>query len=302
MPSAQMLLVRELIELHRAPTSPSIDERRLRYERAETAFGADSVPAGERVVAGGCEAEWVRPRRGHEPVLVYTHGGAYAYGSSRSHRHLSGMIGMAAETAVLSLDYRRAPEHPFPAAVEDAFAAYRWLLEQGVPARRIVLAGDSAGGGLVVASMLMARDAGVPLPAAGACLSPWFDLTGEGGSLLTHADRDPLLDPEDLRRTAALYLGGADPRHPLASPLFADLRGLPPLLLHVGSEEILLDDARTLARSAAGAGVRVALEEWPDMVHVWHWYFPVLDEARLAIDRIAAFLAEALEAVGEPSR
>jgi acetyl esterase/lipase len=293
-PSAQMLLVRELIELHRAATTLSIEERRLRYDRAEAAFGADSVSAGERVAAGGCEAEWVRPRRTDEPVLVYTHGGAYAYGSSRSHRHLAGTIGAAAETAVLSLDYRRAPEHPFPAAVEDAFAAYRWLLDQGVAPARIALAGDSAGGGLVVASMLRARDAGVPLPAAGACLSPWFDLTGEAGTLRTHADRDPLLDPDDLGRMAGLYLAGADPRHPLASPAFADPRGLPPLLVHVGSEEILLDDARTFARSAAAAGVAVTLEEWPDMVHVWHWYFPVLDEARQAIDRIAAFLAEAL--------
>jgi phosphinothricin tripeptide acetyl hydrolase len=296
-----MLLVRELIELQGAP-SQSIEERRERYERAEAAFGADSVPPGEQVVAGGREAEWVRPRRRDEPVLLYLHGGAYAFGSPRSHRHLAATIGAAAQAAVLSLDYRRAPEHPFPAAVDDAVAACRWLLGLGVPPARMALAGDSAGGGLAVAAMLAARDAGEPLPAAGAFMSPWFDLTCETGTHRALAERDPVLNSDDLRRMARLYLGGADPRHPLASPAFADLRGLPPLLVQVGSEEILLDEARAFARSAGAAGVWVRLEEWPDMVHVWHWYFPVLDEARQAIDRMGDFLRRALGGDEEPGR
>ncbi|HSZ05774.1 MAG TPA: alpha/beta hydrolase fold domain-containing protein [Solirubrobacteraceae bacterium] len=298
MSSADIGLVRELIELQAPMRAAPLAERRLQYDRAEQAFGGDGKP-GEIVDAGGCPAEWVRAQRGStRPIVLYIHGGGYSLGSTRSHRHLAASIGYAADAAVLSLDYRRAPESPFPAAIEDATAATRWLLTHtDAP---VILAGDSAGGGLVVATMIALRDAGLPLPAAGVCLSPWLDLTCTADAHTRLADRDPLLSRAELKRMADAYLCDADAQQPLASPAFAELAGLPPLLIQVGAEEILLDDARTLAGSARAEGVEVTLEEWPDMIHVWHWYFPVLAEGRQAITAIAAFIRR--HAAGQPLR
>jgi phosphinothricin tripeptide acetyl hydrolase len=214
-------------------------------------------------------------------------------GSPRSHRHLAAAIARAAGARALLLDYRRAPEHPFPAAVDDALAAYRWLLESaGVAPGSVVVAGDSAGGGLTVATLLAARDAGLPQPGAGVCISPWVDLTCSLPTYATKAAVDPVVDAALVQKMAKAYLGGTDPRTPLASPLHADLRGLPPLLAQVGGDEVLLDDARELAARAKGAGVDATLEVWDAMVHVWHWFLPMLDEAQAAIDRIGAFVRE----------
>jgi phosphinothricin tripeptide acetyl hydrolase len=188
------------------------------------------------------------------------------------------------------LDYSLAPENPFPAAVEDTISAYLWLLDSGIDASNIVVAGDSAGAGLTIALMISLRDAGLSLPAAGVCISPWIDLTCSGSSHISKADSDPLLNTDELCQMAALYLNGQDERDPLASPVFANLEGLSPLLVQVGSEEILLEDARELARRATAAGVSVKLEEWPDMIHVWHWYFPLLHEGRGAIAATAEFI------------
>jgi phosphinothricin tripeptide acetyl hydrolase len=296
--SAELSLVRELIELNQPNRTLSIAQRRQHYDLAEAAFG-DVAPPGERVVAGHVAGEWVRARRGDEddkPVLVYLHGGTYSLGSVRSHRHVAAAIGDASGAAVLALDYRLAPEYAFPAAVADALAAYRWLLGCGVRPARIVLAGDSAGGGLAVATMVALRDEGDPLPAAGVCISPWADLACAGASHVTKAGCDPLLVSGELRCMAKYYLRGADSRHPLASPVYADLTGLPPLLVQVGTDEILLDDARALARSARDSGVAVTLEEWPEVVHAWHWYFPVLAEGRHAIKAIGTFVAATLGA------
>jgi len=168
-------------------------------------------------------------------------------------------------------------------------AAYRWLLDQGISSDRIVVAGDSAGGGLAVATLLATRDAGMATAAAGVCISPWVDLTCSGGSYQTKAAADPIVRRAGVEDMARAYLGSTDPRTPLASPLFADLRGLPPLLIHVGSEEVLLDDAVQLADRAKAAGVEVTLEVWDQMVHVWHWFLPMLDEAQGAIDTIGGF-------------
>lgn len=285
MSGAEIGLVRELIELQAPLRAAPIAERRRQYDRAERTFGRDNEP-GELVDAGGCPAEWVRAQRdSSQPVVLYIHGGGYSLGSTRSHRHLAAAIGDAADAAVLSLDYRRAPEFPFPAAVEDAAAATRWLLAH--THAPVILAGDSAGGGLVVATMIALRDAGDRLPVAGVCLSPWLDLTCTADALTRLAECDPLLSRVELERMAGTYLGDADARQPLASPAFAELAGLPPLLIQAGSEEILLDDARNFASRARAEGVEVTLEEWPEMIHVWQWYFPVLAEGRQAIAAIA---------------
>ncbi len=221
--------------------------------------------------------------------MLYLHGGGYVIGSPRSHRHLAAAIATAAGSSALLLEYRCAPEAPFPAAVDDAVAAYRWLLDQGVSAGGIAIAGDSAGGGLTVATLLALRDAGLALPAAGVCISPWVDLTCSGASYATKAVADPIVKRAGVDEMARAYLGAADRRTPLASPLFADLRGLPPLLIQVGSEEVLLDDSVQLAERARAAGVDTTLEVWDQMIHVWHWFLPLLDEAEEAVAAVGRF-------------
>jgi acetyl esterase/lipase len=295
MPSAEMELIRELVAVTSPHRHGSLAERRARYDLAETAF-TDDVPQPARPVrVAGCPAEWVGNREDAGTVVLYLHGGSYSFGSPRSHRHLAGAIAAAAGAAALVLDYPLAPEHPFPAAVEATVEAYRWLLATGSAPARVVLAGDSAGAGLVLAALLTVRGAGEPLPAAGVCLSPWVDLTCTGESHAGRAGRDPLLDTADLLRMADGYLAGADPRDPLVSPVFADLRGLPPLLIQAGTEEVLLSEARLLADRARGSGVAVTYQEWPDMIHVWQYYFPVLAEGREAVTAIGEFVRAAVD-------
>jgi acetyl esterase/lipase len=201
-------------------------------------------------------------------------------------------IARAAQARALVVDYRLAPENPHPAAVDDAIAVYRDLLDRGVRSDEIVVAGDSAGGGLTLATCIAARDAGLPLPAAGVCISPWVDLEGLGESMIANADRDPLVKKDLVRGMAQAYLGRQDPRTPLAAPLYADLRGLPPLLIQVGTAETLLDDARRIAQRAKAAGVDTTIEEWADMIHVWHCFGSFLPEAQEACDRIGEFVRE----------
>jgi acetyl esterase/lipase len=224
--------------------------------------------------------------------MLYLHGGGYVVGSIATHRGLAGRLSQAAAARVLLVDYRLAPEHPFPAAVDDAAGAYRWLLAQGIEPARLVIAGDSAGGGLTIATLVALRDAGVPLPAAAVCLSPWVDLEGRGDSVTTKAAADPLVHKDMLVQLAAWYLAGADPRTQLAAPLYADLRHLPPLLIQVGTAEILLDDAIRLAEKATAAGVKVTLEPWEDMIHVWQLFAPMLPEGQKAIEGIGVFVRQ----------
>jgi monoterpene epsilon-lactone hydrolase len=287
----------EAVRAHLAKLPPSDSlttaERRAQYERAEKAFPTPPDVKVEHVGAPAAPAEWLRPPAADSGrVVLYLHGGGYVIGSPRSHRHLAAAIAGAARASALLLDYRLAPEHPYPAAVEDATAAYRWLLDRAVAPGRIVIAGDSAGGGLTVATLLALREAGVPLPAAGVCISPWVDLTCGGDSYRTKAAADPIVTRAGVAQMAQAYLGATPPRTPLASPLFADLRGLPPLLIHVGSEEVLLDDARLLAERARAAGVEVTLEVYDRMIHVWHWFLPMLDEAQSAVEAIGRFVRE----------
>ena len=285
----------DVVRAHLAKLPPSDSlttaERRAQYERAEKAFPTPPDVKVERVNAPVAPAEWLRPPSA-EPgrVVLYLHGGGYVIGSPRSHRHLAAAIASSAGASALLLDYRLAPEHPYPAAVDDATAAYRWLLDQAIAPARIVIAGDSAGGGLTVATLLALREAGVPLPAGGVCISPWVDLTCGGASYATKAAADPIVRRDGVEQMARDYLGATPPRTPLASPLFADLRGLPPLLIHVGSDEVLLDDAVQLAERSRTAGVDTSLEVYERMIHVWHWFLPMLDEAQTAVDAIGRFV------------
>jgi acetyl esterase/lipase len=203
---------------------------------------------------------------------------------------LAGYLAQGAHAKVLLIDYRLGPEHPFPAAVEDAAAAYHFLLQQGVAPSNITIAGDSAGGGLALAVLVLLRDAAEPLPATAVCLSPWVDLAGTGLSMETNREVDLMLSPELLARYASLYLNGREASEPLASPIYADLTGLPPTLIQVGSEEILLDDASRLAEKAQAAGVSVTLEVWPKMFHVWPALAMIIPEGGQAIARIAEFI------------
>ena len=287
----------DAVRAHLAKLPPSdsmtVAQRRTQYERAEKAFPTPPDVKVEHVTAGTVPSEWLSaPGARADAAVLYLHGGGYVIGSPRSHRHLAAAIGRAASSPVLLPDYRLAPECPYPAAVDDAVAAYRWLLGQAIAPARIVIAGDSAGGGLTVATLLALRDAGVPLPAAGVCISPWVDLTCGGGSYTTRAAVDPIVTREGVGAMATAYLAGKDPKTPVASPLFADLHGLPPLLIQVGDAEVLLDDAVLLAERARKAGVDATLDVWDAMIHVWHWFFPMLDEGQAAIDRIGEFVRD----------
>ena len=284
-----------VVREHLAKLPPSsaltIEQRRAQYDRAERVFPTPADVAIETVKAPQRPAEWLRPPGVRaDTVVLYLHGGGYVIGSPRSHRHLAAAIARSAGARALSLDYRLAPEHPFPAALEDAVAAYQWLLGQGIAPGRVVLAGDSAGGGLTVATLIALRERGLPRPAAGVCISPWVDLACGGTSYATKAATDPIVTRDGVAELARAYLGNGDPKTPLASPLYADLQQLPPLLVQVGSEEVLLDDARGLAARTRAAGVDVTIEEWPAMIHVWHWFLPMLDEAERAIAVIGDFV------------
>jgi len=285
----------DVVRAHLAKLPPSasmtIAERRAQYDRAERVFPTPPDVAIEAVTAPARPAEWLRPPGARtDAAVLYLHGGGYVIGSPRSHRHLAAAIARAAGTAALLVDYRLAPEHPFPAGLDDAVAAYQWLLGRGLAPSRVVVAGDSAGGGLTVATLLALRDRGLPQPAGGVCISPWVDLTCSGATYATKAAVDPIVTRESVAMMAQAYAGAGDPKAPLLSPLYADLRGLPPLLVQVGSDEVLLDDALGLGERARAAGVDVTVEEWPAMIHVWHWFLPMLAEAERAVGVIGKFV------------
>jgi acetyl esterase/lipase len=235
--------------------------------------------------------------------LLYLHGGGYVIGSPDTHAGLVGELARRAGLRAMSVDYRLAPEHPFPAAVDDGLAIYRELLAAGTDPQDLVLAGDSAGGGLSIATLLMAREAGLPQPAAVVLFSPWVDLTLAGGSMRSKEDADPIFSEADLRAYVDLYVRAGDRAHPLASPVFADLTGLPPLLVQVGANEVLLDDAVRLAGRAGADDVEVTLEVGPGLPHVFQHHYGHLDEADAALDRAARFLTTHLGADRlEPAR
>ncbi|HKQ76081.1 MAG TPA: alpha/beta hydrolase [Blastocatellia bacterium] len=291
MSSGDVRQVRELLASLPDIGSLTLTELRQTYDQVGQQF---LLPDGVSVAttdAGGVNAEWAHAQNARrDAVILYFHGGGYAIGSLTSHRHLVAALSQAAGMGALAVDYRLSPEHPFPAAVDDAVRAYQWLLESGVAPNDIVIAGDSAGGGLTVATLIALRERGLPQVAAGVCLSSWVDLTLTAESYTTRADLDPIVTRESLTAWTQAYMQGQDARMPLASPLFADLAGLPPLLIQVGTDEVLLDDSISLAARAKAAGVDATLEVWDEMIHVWHYFYPMLREGREAIARIGDFI------------
>jgi epsilon-lactone hydrolase len=289
MSGSEMDAVREL--LRSRPRPAGFAERRERLD----AIGSTSPLATdirlEPTDANGVPAEWsLAPGSDPSKALLFFHGGGYCSGSIVSHRGMVTEVGRAAKVRTLAVGYRLAPEHPFPAAMEDARSAYDFLFDQGIAPPKIAIGGDSAGGGLTLALMSSVRDAGHPLPGCAWLVSPWVDLQMTGASLAEKVNVDPLISKSYLEELACAYLAGADPANPLVSPLNADLAGLPPLLVQVGSAETLLDDAVRIARRAGAADVRIKLEIWPHMIHAWHLWAAQLEDGRRGIASAGAFI------------
>ncbi len=279
-----------LTERKNAPALATLQEVRASYEEMVSKIPLFVNTEIEKIEVNGIKAEWVTaPNVDKNYVVLYLHGGAYVLGSINTHRALASRISAATKAKVLLLDYRLAPEHPFPSAIEDSCSAYRWLVSKGFSNNNIFICGDSAGGGLTLSTVISLRDAQESLPKRIALISPWTDLAATGDSLTTLSEVDPWLEPKELTTLASLYLAGSDAKHPLASPLFANLSDLPQMLIQVGSDEILLDDSTRLAKLAKVAGVDVELEVWQGMWHVWHAFADKLSEGQKAIDKIGTF-------------
>jgi len=299
MASAELKTITEMLRARQqeAPLDISFPESRALFEQMTAAFPLPSGVTATPVDAGGIPAEWIAaPGASDEQTVYWLHGGGYCIGSINTHRGLLARISAASRTRVLAIDYRLAPEAPFPAAVEDAVAGYLWLLSIGVDPEQIIIGGDSAGGGLTVATVVALKEDGKPLPAATVCISPWTDLALTGKSLRSKAESDPMITNDGITRVRDAYVGDSDPTAPLVSPIYADLSGLPPLLIQVGENEVLLDDSTRLAERAENAGVDVSLEVWPEMIHVWHFFAAMLPEGQQAIARIGEWVRQRLGA------
>lgn len=291
MASSELQLVLQMLRGNPFLTDQSPEEMRAGLGAMTGTLALDSDVRVEPITVAGMKAEWITtPAVSPGHVILYLHGGGYVVGTLDTHRELASRLGRAAGTRVLTIDYRLAPEHPHPAAVEDAVAAYRWILAQDVAPERIAIAGDSAGGGLTIATLVALRDRGVPLPRSGVCFSPWVDLEGTGASMDEITD-DPMLNRSSIRHFAGFYLaGGIDPRTPLAAPLHANLAGLPPLLIQASRHEVLRDDAVRIAEKARAAGVDCTIELTDEVPHVWQIFAAILPEAREALASAGAFL------------
>ena len=292
MASPELHKLVEMLRTSKLSADPTIEEMRAGWEK----FAASFVPASdisfEPVVARSVAAEWVAaPDSDSSRVVLYFHGGGYTIGSIASYRSFTGRLARATRSRLLSVGYRLAPEHPFPAAVDDAASSYRWLLDQGISPSRVAVAGDSAGGGLALSMAVAIRDAGGPMPATIVAIGPSTDLAKEGASMKERAHLDPIVNYASSMAHALRYVGAqGDLKHPLASPLYADLQGLPPLLIMVGTHEALFDDSTRFAARAEGAGVEVQLDIWQEMIHVWPIFADILPEGRQAIARIGDYI------------
>jgi len=297
MQSLRGRLAYEFLRLAGSPfdRSTPLEDQRAYLERQGRRVPVSREVKVQSTSIGPTHAEWLRPREARrDAALLYLHGGGYTMGSCNTHRALVARIAAAAGVSALLIDYRLAPEHPFPAALTDAKNAYGWLVHRGLEAGRIAVIGDSAGGGLAAALAVGLRDQGQPLPGALVCMSPWLDLTMSGETMKTCARADPLITWETSVLNARRYVGDHHPKEPLISPLFANPAGLPDMYIQVGQHEVLRSDSERFATSARQAGVNVRFEVWPGMWHVWHAWAPWVPEAGRAIRLIGGFVRERL--------
>ena len=293
--SFQAKIVKKLLPLQFSGWSDiPIEAQRARQGRFKRSARIPADIRCQPVDAEGVPAEWIAAPDSSMGAILYLHGGAYALGSIKNHRNFVARLARACQTRALAINYRLAPEHPYPAALEDVMAAYQWLLTQGNDPSQIIIAGDSAGGGLALATLVALRDAGKTLPAGAVCISPWTDLAMTGTSIQSKAKVDLILDPDSLEMYAKYYAGDHGRKSPLISPHYADLAGLPPLLIQVGTDEVLLDDARRCNKNAREAGVEVTLEVWDEMFHVFQ-LISFLPEAKKAMEHIAEFVSKSLK-------
>jgi acetyl esterase/lipase len=288
---AQLDSLITLLRSRPAPATQDIADSRARFEKMCAFLGGAPDAKREKVDVDGVPAEWVAaPGCDTSRAVLFLHGGGYAIGSINTHRRLAYDVSAASGARVLLIDYRLAPEHPFPAAVDDAATAWRWLLKQGLATDKLAVAGDSAGGGLTIATLVNLRDRKLGLPACAVAISPWVDLEGVGTSMTTRAGADPMVQKAGLTWMADMYLAGKDARTSLAAPLHADLGGLPPVLVQVGTAETLLDDATRIAERLHRAGSEVKLSVWPNMLHVFPLFAPILSEGMDGCREIGQFM------------
>ena len=291
MSQEELAAIYEMMAASPYPDDANPAEMRVGIDAAGEAFPVpDSVDITPLEMAG-LSCEWTVAKSGQSgPAMLYLHGGGYIAGSLTSHRNLVARLAEKIDGRILTVDYRLAPEHPFPAAVVDGLAAYEALLDSGIDPNHLTIGGDSAGGGLTMATLVSARDKGLPMPAGALLFSPWTDLTASGATIATNAAVDPTIGLKVIKASADHYLAGAEGNSPLASPIFADLRGMPPVFIQTGAVEVLLSDSETLRDRLTEAGSDCQLEVWDKMFHVWHAQWPILSEARDAIDKAAAFV------------
>lgn len=286
---ARRELAAVLADIDANPWPTEIPEARILYDKMGPPVAADIKT--ELFEIGGMPAQlYIPPEVDADRALLLLHGGGYVYGSLQSHAGMVAEVARAARCTALAIQYRLAPDHPFPAALDDACAAWEWLLRTYKP-EKLGLVGDSAGGGLVMSTLVTLRDKGRPLPGAVVCISPWVDLESKGESWTTRQKLDPMLDRPLVDLLSGLYMNGKDKALPVVSTVNADLRGLPPMLIQVGEREVLFSEAELLARNAKAAGVDVIFEEWKEMVHVWHLYYAMLGAGRDAIARVGTFVS-----------
>jgi monoterpene epsilon-lactone hydrolase len=274
----------------------NIQRSRRGFEKLSTRFAYKSSKCAYEIESvQHCKGEWIRPNGAPEnKVLLYFHGGGYAAGSAASYRTMLTKLALYSKLKIFSFEYRLAPEHPYPAALTDAAMAYEWLIEKGYSPDKIALGGDSAGGGLTLATLVYLRDKNKPLPACAICLSPWADLTQSGASFSDEKVEDPMLIRDALSFWAQNYYGNHDPENPYISPLFADCTGLPPIYIHVGSDEIILSDSTRFYEKANAAGVKIKLEIFNNYFHVFHMFWQALSKAKKALKKLGVFLNEQL--------
>ncbi len=293
MSKEQIAAIAQMLAAGRPEGEPTVEEMRAGMEAMTGVFPVPEGAAIEPGSLGGVAGEWQSAEgAGDNGVLLYFHGGGYVLGSVGTHRNLVVALSGAAGIKAFSVEYRLAPEHPYPAGIEDAVAAYRGLLDSGVEPSKIAVGGDSAGGGMTLALLLSIKQQGLPQPACAVLLSPWSDLRLASEAYETRREADPMVTREGLQAMADHYLGETDPAHPLASPILADLSGLAPMLIHVGDAEILLNDSTDLAEKAKAVGADATLKVWDDMIHVFQAFFPMVDEGRESIAEIGAYIRD----------